>query len=679
MSKYRYNINNLDCANCARKIEEMLNNNSDFKNASVNFNTCKVSYESDKVYSLKDLNELVKSIEPDAYLTEEDVEKDTKQFHLSILIIALVIGILAYLLPISKPFKLVLYIVSYGLLLYRTTINAVKLLVKGNGINENALITISCLGALLLGKVMEGMMVITLYTIGKILEEKAIDNSRRSIKELLDIKEPYAYKKVKNKIDKVKVEDVLVGDILVVKAGEKIPVDGIVVKGNSKLDTSALTGESELAEVEEGSTVLSGSINTLNVIEIKATSLFENSTVSKILELLESATDKKAKTETVISKISKIYTPVVVILAILIMVLFPLVFKISMHDSIYRGLTFLVVSCPCAIAISIPLSYFTAIGVVGKKGILIKGSNYLDNLSEATSIIFDKTGTLTNGAFTVSNIEIIDKKYTKDEIINILVMGESYSDHPIAKSILRLKDTDIDSSKVKNFKEMTGKGISFTLDNKKILIGNSKLCNKCENEAMIHLNIDGKHVASITIDDGIKDNAKETINKLKLYGIKTYMFTGDKKDVALDIGHKLDIDEIKYEMLPTDKFEGYEKVSESNKITIFVGDGINDAPVLKRADIGISMGGVGADSAIEASDIVLMSDEVERIPQAIEISKYTRKIIKQNLIFAMGVKLIILLLSVFGYANMWLAVFGDTGVTLITILNTLRIIKKYNK
>ena len=679
MSKYRYNINNLDCANCARKIEEMLNNNSDFKNASVNFNTCKVSYESDKEYSLKDLNELVKGIEPDAYLTNEDEVNNSKEFHLSILIIALVIGILAYLLPLSKSFKLVFYIISYGLLLYRTTINAVKLLVKGNGINENALITISCLGALLLGEVMEGMMVITLYTVGKILEEKAINNSRKSIKELLDIKEPYAYKKVKNKIDKVKVEDVLVGDILVVKAGEKIPVDGIVVNGSSKLDTSALTGESELVEVEDGAVVLSGSINTLNVIEIKTTSLFENSTVSKILELLESATDKKAKTETVISKISKIYTPVVVILAVLIMVLFPLVFKISMHDSIYRGLTFLVVSCPCAIAISIPLSYFTAIGVAGKRGILIKGSNYLDNLSEATSIIFDKTGTLTNGAFTVSNIEIIDKKYTKDEIINILVMGESYSDHPIAKSILRLKDTDIDSSKVKNFKEMTGKGISFTLDNKKILIGNSKLCKKCENEATIHLNIDGKHVASITIDDGIKDNAKEAIAKLKSYGIKTYMFTGDKKDVALDIGHKLDIDEIKYEMLPTDKFEYYEKVSESNKITIFVGDGINDAPVLKRADIGISMGGVGADSAIEASDIVLMSDEVEHIPQAIEISKYTRKIIKQNLIFAMSVKLIILLLSVFGYANMWLAVFGDTGVTLITILNTLRIIKKYNK
>ena len=677
MSKYRYNISNLDCANCARKIEEMLNNNSDFKNASVNFNTCKVSYESDKDYSLKDLNELIKSIEPDAYLTEEEVEKDTKQFHLSILIIALVIGIGGYLLPISKSFKLGCYIISYSLLLYRTTINAIKLLIKGNGINENALITISCIGALLLGKVMEGMMVITLYTIGKILEEKAINSSRKSIKQLLDIKEPYAYKKVKNKIEKVKVEDVLVGDILVVKAGEKIPVDGVIVKGNTKLDTSALTGESELADVAVGENVLSGSINTLNVIEIKATSLFENSTVSKILELLESATDKKAKTETIIAKISKIYTPVIIILAILIMILFPLVFKISIHDSIYRGLTFLVVSCPCAIAISIPLSYFTAIGVAGKRGILIKGSNYLDNLSEASSIIFDKTGTLTNGSFTVSNIEIIDKKHTKDEIIDILVMGESYSDHPIAKSILRLKDTNIDSGKIEDFKEITGMGISFTLDNKKILIGNSKLCSGCKNDAMIHLSINGKHVASITIDDGIKENAKEVITKLKSYGIKTYMFTGDKKDVALDIGHKLGMDEIKYEMLPTDKFDCYEKVSKDNKITIFVGDGINDAPVLKRADIGISMGGVGADSAIEASDIVLMSDEVKRIPEAIEISKYTRKIIKQNLIFAMGVKLIILLLSVFGLANMWLAVFGDTGVTLITILNTLRIIKKF--
>ena len=677
MSKYRYNISNLDCANCARKIEEMLNNNSDFKNASVNFNTCKVSYESDKDYSLKDLNELIKSIEPDAYLTEEEVEKDTKQFHLSILIIALVIGIGGYLLPISKSFKLGCYIISYILLLYRTTINAIKLLIKGNGINENALITISCIGALLLGKVMEGMMVITLYTIGKILEEKAINNSRKSIKQLLDIKEPYAYKKVKNKIEKVKVEDVLVGDILVVKAGEKIPVDGVIVKGNTKLDTSALTGESELADVAVGENVLSGSINTLNVIEIKATSLFENSTVSKILELLESATDKKAKTETIIAKISKIYTPVIIILAILIMILFPLVFKISIHDSIYRGLTFLVVSCPCAIAISIPLSYFTAIGVAGKRGILIKGSNYLDNLSDASSIIFDKTGTLTNGSFTVSNIEIIDKKHTKDEIIDILVMGESYSDHPIAKSILRLKDTNIDSGKIEDFKEITGMGISFTLDNKRILIGNSKLCSGCKNDAMIHLSIDNKHVASITIDDGIKENAKEVITKLKSYGIKTYMFTGDKKDVALDIGHKLGMDEIKYEMLPTDKFDCYEKVSKDNKITIFVGDGINDAPVLKRADIGISMGGVGADSAIEASDIVLMSDEVKRIPEAIEISKYTRKIIKQNLIFAMGVKLIILLLSVFGLANMWLAVFGDTGVTLITILNTLRIIKKF--
>ena len=676
MSKYRYNINNLDCANCARKIEEMLNNNSDFKNASVNFNTCKVSYESDKEYSLEDLNELIKSIEPDAYLTNEDEVNNSKEFHLSILIIALVIGILAYLLPISKPFKLVLYIVSYGLLLYRTTINAVKLLIKGNGIYENALITISCLGALLLGEVMEGMMVITLYTIGKILEEKAINNSRKSIKDLLDIKEPYANLKVKAKIGQVRVEDVKLNDILVVKKGEKIPVDGVVVKGSTLLDTSALTGESDLESVTIKSNVISGSINMGEVIEIKATKTYDNSTVSKVLELLDCATDKKTKTETTVSKISKIYTPSVIIMAILIMIFLPIFTDVTIKESIYRGLTFLVISCPCAIAISIPLSYFTGIGVSSKKGILIKGSNYLDNLSNTSSVIFDKTGTLTNGTFRVSKIEIEDSRYNYDEIIDILIKGESFSNHPIAKSILKLKSTKVDNSDVKDFREIEGQGISFKLGDKNIFIGNKRLCS-CNHECMLHLNINGSHVASISIDDGIKDSAKETISKLKSYGIKTYMFTGDRKENALAIGHTLGIDEIKYEMLPQDKFSNYEMVSKDNKITIFVGDGINDAPVLKRADIGISMGGVGSDIAIEASDIVLMSDEVDRIPLVIDISKYTKRIIKENLIFALSVKVIILLLSVFGLANMWLAVFGDTGVTLLTILNTLRIMKKY--
>ena len=592
---------------------------------------------------------------------------------MSILVIAVLICLLGYFLNIPSIYKTILYVISYTLLLYRTFVNAIKLLIKSKTINENFLITISCVGAFLIGDVMEGMMVIVLYMIGKILEEKAINNSRKSIKDLLDIKEPFANKKENKTITKVAVEDINVNDILVVKKGEKIPVDGIIIKGETLLDTSMLTGEAELVEKNINDQVLSGCINMGDAIEIKATSIFLNSTVAKILDLLESATDKKTKTETIVSKFSKVYTPIIMVLAILLVIILP-IFNVPLIDSIYRGLTFLVISCPCAIAISVPLSYFTGIGVASSNGILIKGSNYLDALSFAKNIIFDKTGTLTNGTFNVTKIDILDKSYSKEEVINILVKGESYSNHPIAKSILKLTDEEIDNKDIKNYKEIDGKGITFELDGKKISIGNKNLCD-CDEDAILHLNIDSKHVASITINDGIKDSAKETIDELKKLNIKTYMFTGDKKDIALNIGKKLDIDEIKYEMLPTDKFEQFEKMANSG-ITIFVGDGINDAPVLKRADIGISMGNVGTDSAIEASDIVLMNDDLDKILKVINISKITKHIIKQNLFFAILVKVVILLLSVFGLANMWLAVFADTGVTLLTILNTLRIMKK---
>lgn len=676
MKKYKYNINNLDCANCAREIEEQLNKNKDFKNAIVNFNTKKISYTSEKEYTIKELNDIIKKIEPDAFISEEEI-KIKKQYHLKVLIIAIIILLLGYFLQIPKYLKITMYLISYTLLLYRTTINATKLLIKSKTINENALITISSLGALLIGEVLEGAMVITLYTIGKLLEEKAINNSRKSIKDLIDIKQPIANKKENNQIISIPVEQIKINDLLVVKKGEKIPVDSIVIKGTTLLDTSALTGESELVEIKEQDQVLSGSINQGKIIEIKAQKTFEDSTVAKILELLESATDKKTKTETTISKISKIYTPTVIILALLVVFLLPL-FQIPFQESIYRGLTFLVISCPCAIAISVPLSYFTGIGVSSKNGILVKGSNYLDNLSNTKNIIFDKTGTLTNATFEVTEIKVLDKNYTKEQIIDILVKGESLSNHPIATSITKLKKDKINNKDIKNFQEIEGKGITFELNNKKIAIGNKKLCN-CEEETTLHLNIDNKHIASITINDGIKQGAKKTIEDLKKLNIKTYMFTGDKKQIALEIGKKLDIDEIKYEMLPTDKFENYEKVAKNQEITIFVGDGINDAPVLKRSDIGISMGNIGTDSAIEASDIVIMKDDLEKIPLAINISKYTKHIIKQNLIFAITVKLSILLLSIFGLANMWFAVFADTGVTLLTIINTLRIIKKYQK
>ncbi len=677
MHKYQYHINNLDCADCAREIEEVLNENENFHHAVVNFNTCKVSYESEKNYSLEELNQIIQKVEPEAYISLEEAEKKESKIYL--FIIGLAIGLIGYFLPFPKSIKWIFYLISYAILLYRTSMNAVKLLLKGNGVNENALMTISCIGALCIGEVLEGIMVISLYTIGKILEEKAVNNSRNSIKSLLNLKEDYANRKIGAGQEKIPVEEVKVGDILVVKKGEKIPVDGIVVKGESKIDASALTGESEKVAIKEGTEVLSGSINLGDIIEIKATSLFSDSTVSKILNLLESATDKKTKTETLVSKISRIYTPFVIITAVLVMIFLPLIFHIPVTEGIYRGLTFLVISCPCAIAISVPLSYFTGIGVASKKGILIKGSNYLDNLSNASRIIFDKTGTLTNGSFKVSSIEIMDKfrnKYSYDEVVDLLRKGESFSNHPIAKSIMNLKEEKVDNKDVLDFKEIAGKGIEFTLEGKKIFIGNQKLCN-CKEDAMLHLNIDGEHVASVSIDDGIKKGAKEVIQTLKSYGIKTYMFTGDKKDISEEIGKKLALDEVYTEMLPTDKFEQFERVSESGGITIFVGDGINDAPVLKRADIGISMGGVGSDSAIEASDVVLMKDDLTKILLAIDISKYTKKIIQENLIFALMVKAIILLLSVFGFANMWLAVFADTGVTLLTVINTLRIMKKY--
>lgn len=677
MKKYKYNINNLDCANCAREVLESLNENKDFKNVIVNFNTKKLIYESDKEFTLPELNKLVKEVEPDAFITDEEVNIK-KEYHFSILVVGVIIGLIGYFVKMPTYLKWILYVISYSMLLYRCIINSLKLLIKSKTINENLLITVSCLGALALKNVLEGIMVITLYTIGKILEEKAINNSRNSIKDLMDLTDKTVNIKVGKEVKNILVEDVKVGDILLVKKGEKIGVDGIIKSGTSSIDSSVLTGESEPVFIKEGDKVLSGSINLGDIILVRATSTFEDSTVSKILEMLESATDKKTKTETIVSKGSKIYTPVVLVLSILVMIVLPL-FGVNLSSSIYRGLTFLVISCPCAIAISVPLSYFTGIGVCSKNGILVKGSNYLDSLSSAKNIIFDKTGTLTNGTFKVTSIDIKDEEktdeYNKDDIMEILLMGESLSDHPIAKSIMSTSGKFVDNSRVENYKEISGKGITFVLDGKQVSIGNNKI-DECTETASIHMHINGKHVASIFINDGIKENTSSVIKNLQKNDIKTYMFTGDKKDVALEIGGMLGIDEIKYEMLPTDKFKAYESVEKSG-LTIFVGDGINDAPVLKRSSVGISMGSVGSDQAIEASDIVILNDDLEKIPLGISISKYTKHIIKENLIFAIGVKAVILVLSVLGLASMWLAVFADTGVTLLTILNTLRIIKKF--
>ena len=671
MKRYSYRISNLDCANCAKTLEDGLNKNSNLKNVIINFTKQTISFDANDI-TIKELNKMVKAYEPDAKVSEINTEVK-REYHLFSLILALVLILIINIFPISNNIKDILIIIAYMLLLYRTFINAIKMLINSHTINENMLISTSCIGAFIINQKMEGLMVITLYVIGKILEEKALNRSRNAINDIVKLKPLYANLKIDKNIKQISVDEIKVNDILIVKKGERIPVDGQIIAGNSFLDTSSLTGESTLKKVSPGDAILSGCINNGDVIEMKATTLYESSTVAKILDLVMNASDAKAKTENTVSKLSKVYTPLILVLALLVLIILPL-YGVPLSTSFYRALTFLVISCPCAIAISVPLSYFTGIGTCSNRGILIKGSNYLDDLWQIKSIVFDKTGTLTDGTFKITNIDIIDSSYQEKDIIQILCSGESLSDHPLAKSILGIYPT-IKLKKVTNFKEVSGKGISFTYDKNNVLIGTQILCD-CLYDAQIHININGKHVASINIDDGIKDNAQEVINKLKELNIKTYMFTGDKEDKAKLVSNLIGINSYKAEMLPQDKYSALEKLKKAGNIVAFVGDGINDAPVIKLADIGIAMGGIGSTSAIEAADVVIMSDDLNKIVTGISISKFTNKIIKENLIFAISTKVIILLLSIFGLTTMWFAIFADTGVTLIAILNTLRITKK---
>ena len=616
-------------------------------------------------------------------MEESNKKKDSKEsFHIARIIIGILIYFLGTKLNFNTNIQIVLIIVSIIILLSRTMKKAFMQIRKGV-LDENALITISVIGACLVNKVMEGVMVITLYEIGKILESKAISKTRKSISDLMNIKPEYANLKNGEEYQQVNPEEVNVGDIILVKTGEKIPLDGIVLKGEAELDNSALTGESAFVKVKEKSKVLSGAINVQGILEIKVEKNYENSTVSQILNLVENATDKKAKTETFVAKAAKIYTPIVLGLALLVAIFMPILIKGSTYyDSIYKALIFLVISCPCSIAISVPLSYFSGIGKASKKGILIKGSDYLDGIKDIGQILFDKTGTITTGKFKVSKIKTYNGKYSENEILNYFAMGESFSNHPLAKSILEMVNDEIDTTKVKDFEEISGKGLKYTYNNMEIKIGNAEFVDSKEKidekGTILYLKIEDEITGGIVLTDEIKSDAKETIKQLKELGIKTKMLTGDKKEVATRIAKEVNIDEVKSEMLPQDKYNELEKVLDNNiteKKVAYVGDGINDSPVLARADIGISMGGIGSNSAIEASDMVIMTDELKKIIEAIQISKKTNRIIKENLIFSIGVKILILLLSILGIADMWEAVFADVGTTLITIFNTIRILK----
>lgn len=679
LKKYKYRLNNLDCANCANKIEERLKKENNLSDVVVNFSSLILSFMSNDDIKIEDISNIVTKIEPEVVVTkiDEEAKENKKNYNLIRLIIGVIIALLGLYVNFNNEIiNKILIIASYVILLYRTFKVAVKMLIKSHTINENALITISAIGAYFVDKQMEGLMVITLYEIGKILEEKAVNNSRNSIKDLMNIKQDFANKVVGDKTKVINVEDVKINDILIIKKGEKIPVDGIVIEGETKLNLFSLTGESDLVNKKENDEVLSGSINEEKVIKIKATKLFNDSTVSKILSLIEDATDKKSKTETFVAKMAKYYTPIVLIISVITFICFILFTDLTTYESIYRALVFLVISCPCAIAISVPLSYFTGIGVSSKNGILVKGSNYLDLLSRVNKIVFDKTGTLTSGAFKVTSFNLLDSSYSEDYILKLYALGENLSNHPIAKSIMNYVNIDV-NEKVKNHKEIEGLGVSYTYDDKKIKIGNNKMFDiKDDGSLNIYLSIDDKIVSSLTINDGIKEGVENTLNELSKKGIETYMFTGDSKENALSISEKLNIDKVYYELLPTEKYEKLEELLSDKDVVAFIGDGINDVPSLKRADIGISMGSIGSSSAIEASDIVIMDDDISKINKAISISNKVKRIIKENLVFSIGVKILILVLSAIGIANMWQAVFADVGVTIISILNTLRIMKK---
>ena len=673
LKNYKYYLENLDCANCAKKIEEAISSNEHFLDVTVNFNTLTLSFKTDLESPFNEVFKIIKKVEPNVLVYSEKQSENKQDWELLRFILALIILGISFLIS-NEIGKEIMLIVCYLLLIYKTFIKAVKKIVRSHNVDENALICISAIGAYILGEHMEGLMVLLLYVLGKILEEKAVNKSRKSIKDLVELKTSYANLKVNKRITKVRSEDLKIDDIIVVKKGELIPVDGLVIKGSTQVDTSGLTGESTLRDIQENDSVLSGYINNGEVIEVKVVHTYFDSTAYKILELTLNATNNKAKTETFVSKIAGYYTPIVLIIAILIGVFLPLVSHVSYSDSIYRALTFLVISCPCAIAISVPLSYFAGIGISSKKKVLVKGSNYLDALTRCDIIVFDKTGTLTTGSFEFAKINVYDQAYKEEDILKLASLGEYFSNHPIAKLILKENHQKLDLSKVTDFKEINGKGILFHYKDDQIKVGSASFC-ETDKEGNTFISVNNQVIGSFVFNDHIKKNAKNVILKLKRYGIKTYMFTGDHSSFAKLVAKNTGIDEYKAELLPQDKFLELKKLQEEHQV-MFVGDGINDAPSLVEADVGISMGNIGSNSAIEASDIVIMNDDLEGIPVMLGIAYKTRKIILMNLIFSIGIKILILVLAMLGIAHMAAAVFADTGVTLLAILNSLRILKE---
>lgn len=589
-----------------------------------------------------------------------------------------------------------LYLVPYLIIGYDILIDAVRGIINRQPFDENFLMAVASVGAIAIaiydnGSYNEGVLVVLLYQIGELFQSVAVGKSRRNIAKLMDIRPDYANVELDGVITSVNPQDVEIGSVIVVSAGEKIPIDGTVIDGKTSLDTSALTGEALPKEVEAGDSVLSGCINLSGTIRIKTEKLFGQSTVSKILELVESSASKKAKSEQFITKFARYYTPSVCALSFAIGVLVPLVLIISGNSAewskwIYRALTFLVISCPCALVISVPLSFFAGIGGATKSGILIKGSNYIETLSKVKTVIFDKTGTLTRGAFEVKKINA-ENGFDEDSLLEYCAIAEAYSSHPIAKSLVAAYKRGIDFSRLSDVEEIGGNGIKACVDGKTVLVGNKRLMNKMnidyteclESGTVAYAAINGEYAGSIVIGDVVKQSSKQAIEMLKKLGVsKTVMLTGDNESIAKSVANELKLDEVHFELLPDDKVRITESILEQSakgEKVAFVGDGINDAPVLTRADIGIAMGGVGSDAAVESADIVIMDDDITKIPKAIKISRKCMRIVYENIYFALGVKALCLVLGALGIADMWFALFADVGVMIIAVLNSIRTLK----
>lgn len=596
----------------------------------------------------------------------------------------------AVLLSLNNEWlQIALFIISYIIVGGDVVKRAVKNIFKGQVFDENFLMSIATIGAFFIGEYPEGVAVMLFYQVGELFQSYAVGKSRKSIASLMDIRPDYANVKKGDELVKVDPDEVQIGDIIIIKAGEKIPLDGKVIEGSSMIDTSALTGESVPREVEVGSDILSGCININGVITAEVTKEFEESTVSKILDLVENASSKKSNSEQFITKFARYYTPVVVIIAVFLAIIPPLIIDgATFSDWIYRALAFLVVSCPCALVISIPLSFFGGIGGASKKGVLVKGSNYLEALAETEIVVFDKTGTLTKGVFNVQ--EIHPEGVSKEELLELTAHAESYSNHPISLSLKRAYSKEIDNGRISDVEEISGHGVIATVDGKKVMAGNIKLMKMMDIPyfkgeligTIVHVAVNNKYIGYIVIADEVKEDSAQAIKELKAANIKqTVMLTGDNKSIGSKVAKELGLDKVYAELLPADKVEKLEELfsqkSKKGKLA-FVGDGINDAPVLARADIGIAMGGLGSDAAIEAADVVIMTDEPSKIATTMKISKKTLKIAHQNIVFAIGIKIIVLILSAFGITTMWAAIFADVGVTIIAVLNAFRALNVKN-